>query len=193
MSTTVETHPFTPEDLLTMPDGQRFELVDGQLVEQNVSGLSSWVGGELHALLRNYCREHNLGWVWPADNLYRCFPWKPNLVRRPDVSFIQRDRLTAEQLSEGFLTIPPDLAIEVVSPNDIVYELDEKLSEYLDAGVRLIWVVNPKARTVMSFRADGSVSRLREQDELSGEEIVPGFHCRVAELFPTSEPDATRA
>ena len=82
------------------------------------------------------------------------------------------------------MIIPPDLVVEVVSPNDLAYEIDEKVQEYLDAGVQLVWVVNPALRTVRIYRADGTISGLHESDELSGENIVPGFHCPIANLFP---------
>jgi Uma2 family endonuclease len=116
---------------------------------------------------------------------YHCFAWKPGRVRRADVSFIRRDRYSVKRLSkERLITIPPDLAVEVISPNDLASELDEKLEEYLRAGVRLIWVINPQTRTLQIFRADGSGSRLHETDELLGEDVVPGFCCPVRALFP---------
>jgi len=84
----------------------------------------------------------------------------------------------------GWGKIPPDLAVEVVSPNDSAGELEEKLDDYQKAGVPLVWVVNLKSRTVMIYRADGSVSRLRESDELAGENVIPGFRCPVRDIFP---------
>jgi Uma2 family endonuclease len=104
-------------------------------------------------------------------------------VRKPDVSLVLRDRLTAEQLEEGFLTIAPDLAIEVVSPNDSAYEVEEKVQEYLSAGVRLVWVVYPPTRTVHIHRADRSTAVLSSGDELNGEDLLPGFTCHTGDLF----------
>ena len=80
--------------------------------------------------------------------------------------------------------IPPDLAVEVVSPNDLAYDVESKVVEYLDASVALVWVIDPEARTVRIYRRDGSISWLREHGELSGEEVLPGFQCRVAANFP---------
>ena len=106
-------------------------------------------------------------------------------VRRADVSFIRYERYSLEQLSEdGFTFIAPDLAVEVVSPNDLVGELDEKIDEYLRAGVRLVWVVRPAARAVQVFRGARSESWLWATDELSGEDVLPGFRCKVDDLFP---------
>lgn len=185
MGAVADTSRITLEDYLALPDHERFELVDGQLVEVNVSALSSWVGGRLHRYLDVYVDAHQLGWVWPADNLYRCFPWDPGKVRKPDVSFIRRDRITPEAMTEGVITLAPDLVAEVVSPNDLAVDVDERVKDYLDAGVPLVWVVNPVLRTIRVHRADGSLTGLTERDELSGENIVPGFACPVAALFPT--------
>jgi len=182
MSTAEKTR-YTPQDLLEMPDGDRYELVGGHLVERHMGFWSSYVAGEIHWLLRDFCRAHPQGWVLPEGTSYRCFPDAPDLVRKPDVSFIRFDRLPADQAPQGHVPIHPDLAVEVLSPNDLVYEVEQKLEAYLRAGVRLIWVVNPDARTLRVVRADRSSILLREIDEVSGEDVLPGFHCRVSEFF----------
>jgi Uma2 family endonuclease len=175
----------TPEELLAMPDGGHYELIDGELKERRVSALSNLVAAEVNRILGNHCQSHRSGWIFAAEHGYRCFPWKQSKVRRADVSFIARDRYSLEQLSaDGFTAIPPDLAVEVVSPNDLVYELEEKVEEYLRAGVRLVWVVLPDIRAVHVYRADGTTGRFREHDELSGEDVLPGFRCKVVDLFP---------
>ena len=124
----------TPEELLAMPDGDHYELVDGVPVARTMSLLASRVEPKLSYILEGYNEMSGLGWVLSAACGYRCFPWKPRQVRRPDVSFIARVRLPADaQSSEGYVTIPPDLAVEVTSPSDVVYELEEKVEEYLRA------------------------------------------------------------
>jgi Uma2 family endonuclease len=90
--------------------------------------------------------------------------------------------------SRGYDDIPPDLVVEVLSPRDIATELDQKVEEFLRAGVRLVWVVNPDTRTVRIHRLDGSISGLHETDELSGEDVLPGFACPVAALFEMPSP-----
>jgi Uma2 family endonuclease len=175
---------YTPEDLLTMPDRKNYELVDGHLVERNVSVLSSWVGGRMYHILEGFLDDHDLGWAWPADQGYECFPDAPGKVRKADVSFIRLERMPEGPTSEGYIYIPPDLAVEVVSPNDLAYEVEAKVLQYLNAGIPLIWVIDPEARTVRIHRRDGSVSWLREKDELSGEDVVPGFRCPVSAIFP---------
>ena len=174
---------YTPEDLLAMPDGKDYELVNGELVERKTGWHSSRVGGRLVQFLGSHCDAHGLGWVAQADAGYQCFPDAPGKVRKPDVSFIRLERLSPSDQPEGHCRIVPDLVAEVVSPNDLYYEVEEKLMEYLAVGVRLVWVVNPPTRTVRVHRADGTAAFLREADELSGDDVVPGFRCRVGALF----------
>ena len=189
MSTAVATEiRYTPEDLLAMPDGKSYELVGGKLVERKMGTKSGWVGGQLYSRLTVHCREHNLGWALPADSGYQCFPHEPSLVRKPDVSFIRYGRLPDGVLPEGWAKIPPDLAVEVLSPNDTAYELDEKLEDYRKVGVPLIWVINPNSRTVRIHRKDGSANDLSEADELSGEDVIPGFRCPIRDILPRREP-----
>ena len=179
----------TPEELLAMPDGEHYELVDGVPVKRTMSLLSSRVEVALGGVLNAYRVENNLGWILGPSCGYRCFPWVPGKVRRPDVSFIARDRLPSEEhWSEGYVTIPPDLAVEVTSPNDEVYDLEQKVEEYLRAGVRLIWVIHPEVRAIQVIRADGSGLRIRSGGELLGEDVVPGFRCPVDSLFPAARP-----
>lgn len=181
---------FTPDDLLNMPDSKSYELVSGELVERNVGSESSWVGGRLIIRLGKFCEEIGLGWVFPADNGYQCFPHDPGRVRRPDVSFVRRGRLPGEALPKGWCKIVPDLAVEVVSPNDTAYELEEKLEDYRKAGVPLVWVINPNSRIVWVIRSDGSVSHLNQENELSGENVIPGFRCAIREILRPQEPVA---
>jgi Uma2 family endonuclease len=183
MSTVATKQRYTPEDLLTMPDAVSYELVNGELVERNMGWKSSEIGVDVAFLLKAHCKAHGLGWVVGADASYQCYPDAPKKVRKPDVSFIRLDRMPAEEKPEGHCRIAPDLAVEVVSPNDLFYKVEDKVEEYLTAGVRLVWVVNPPTRTVHVYRADGTTTKLREADELSGEDVVPGFRCRVSELF----------
>lgn len=174
---------YTPDDLLAMPDGDRYELIDGRLVEITVGARASYIGGRLSYLIGGHVEVQGLGWVLGPDCGYRCFPDHPRTVRKPDVSFVRFGRLPGEEVPEGDIAIAPDLVAEVVSPNDLYYEVDRKVAEYLGAGVRLVWVVSPEARTVFIYRADGSIQALREHDELNGEDVLPGFRCRVGVIF----------
>ena len=102
-------------------------------------------------------------------------------MRRADVSLIRTSRL--EGLGDpGQMPIPADLVVEVLSPNDLAYDVDRKIELYLANGFALVWVVNPEVKTVSVHRADGSVSWLREHEEITGESALPGFRRMVWEL-----------
>lgn len=181
---------YTPEDLLTMPDGDNFELVNGRLVELHMGLLAGWVAGELIRVLGNHCHQHRSGWILPGgDAAYQGFPGSPRTVRKPDVSFVRHGRFEEDQLPGGYARIAPDLAAEVISPNDKYEEVDEKIEEYLRAGVRLVWIISPHNHTVRVHRLNGSSTSLRDNDELDGEDVVPGFRYPVRDLFP--QPQTT--
>lgn len=180
---TVVTKTYTPEDLLTMQDGDDYELVDGNLVERKMGAESSFVAGRTERILAQFCEPRGAGLVFPEGTSYQCFPDAPGKVRRPDTSFIRFGRLPDDRLPKGHILIAPNLAVEVASPNDLVYEIDEKVEEYLAAGVELVWVVNPATHTVRVYHPDRPGVMLREKDELTGDDVLPGFRCQVAELF----------
>jgi Uma2 family endonuclease len=173
-------------DLIEVPKG--YELIDGQLVELKVGTESGLVGGRLFALLLAHCDKQQLGFVLPSETVYRCFP-KGQTARKPDVSFVRKGRLKNDRVPAGDMKIAPDLAIESVSPNDTVYELDEKVEQFLAAGVRLVWVINPQARIAIVHRADGSMAKVRDGQELDGEDIVPGFRCSLSAILPPRETE----
>jgi Uma2 family endonuclease len=181
---TLTKRAITPAELLAMPDGKSFELVDGELVERNVGVLAGLVEAIVCRLVGNYCAETRCGFVWTGTTGSRCFSDDPNRVRKPDLAYVRKERFREEYLADGFLTIPADLVVEVVSPNDLAYEVLEKVEEYLAAGIPLIWIIDPEARIVHVYRIDGSVSKLNQESELSGEDIIPGFRCKVADFFP---------
>jgi Uma2 family endonuclease len=174
---------YTPEDLLHMPDGSRYELIDGRLVERNISAESSHVAANLIWLVSNHVYPQKLGKVFATDCGYQIFPDEPNRVRYPDGSYIARARLTAAGLPKGHIRIAPDLAIEVVSPHDTAEEVETKRVSLMQAGTKLLWVVYPETRTVHVSRQTGNPSMLTDADVLNGEDVLPGFTCRVADLF----------
>jgi Uma2 family endonuclease len=128
----------TPEDVLDMSDDNLYELVDGRLVTLNMCVKSS---------LMDHCHSHRPAYVFLAHG-YTCFPGKRNRMRRPDVSLILAERMTPELFKEGFTPIRPDLAVEVVSPNDRVYDLEEKLEDHHTVDVPLVWLIYPSTRKV---------------------------------------------
>lgn len=188
MSAVLSERRYTPEDLLALDADRVYELVDGALVEKPMGAFSSWVAARILRFLANHAEERSLGWVLPPDTGYQCFPDAPQKVRKPDVSLVRCGRLPGERIPSGHIRIAPDLAVEVISPNDLFYEVDAKVSEYLAAGVLVVWVVNPDARTVQVYYGDHAFERLQETDELTLPELLPEFRCRVAGLFaPAAE------
>jgi len=151
-------------------------------MEKRAGTLSSWVAARILRLLAGL-EDQGVGWVLPSDTGFQCFSSDRQKVRKPDVSFIRRGRLFDEQLPSGYCPIAPDLAVEVLSPNDRVYDIDARVTDYLEAGVPLLWLVNPEPRVVQVIRPAGSSVRLGEADDLTGGEVLPEFHCRVADLF----------
>jgi Uma2 family endonuclease len=190
MSTAVATEArgYTPEDLLAMPDGKRYELVNGRLVERDMGAESSQVGTRLATRLDRFCEDNDRGIVWGADNGFQCLPHAPGLVRKPDVSFVKKGRLPGDVSPDGWVKIPPDLAVEVVSPGDTIEEFEEKLDDYHKAGIPLVWVIYPKRRKARVIRRDGPEVVLSEDDELSGEDVIPGFRCPLREILPRRAP-----
>jgi Uma2 family endonuclease len=174
--------PFTPDDLLNLESEGLFELVDGKLVKKQMSSVASETAGIAFARLFNFLEKSGGGIPYP-EQTFQCFPHDPSLVRRPDVAFVTADRL-AQVAPEGHITIAPDLAVEVVSPTDKIYELDEKLADYRAAGVKLVWVINPNSRVLKIHRINHTYEELKETDTLSGESILPGFSVLVRDMLP---------
>jgi Uma2 family endonuclease len=175
----------TPDDLLRMPDrGRGYELVDGELRERKMTFWSTFVGRRVSTLLANHAEPLGLGWVNGEGTSYRCFPDDQTRVRRADTTFHGLGRLTAAQAQlEGHCTVVPDLVVEVVSPNDLAYEVEEKREEWLAAGAQLVWLIYPEEQTIHAFRPDGTVTLFRRADTLTAEPVLPEFRVPVAELF----------
>lgn len=171
----------TEEDLLRTPeDGWRYELVDGQIRRVPGGARHGAVCVAVAARLLMFVDQRQLGYVVGSNTGFR-FPG--GNVRVPDVSFVAHGRCPGEQVPEGFGDLAPDLAIEVLSPDDRSRDILDKVGEYLQAGVRLVWVIDPKKRTAVVHRSLTEVRRLGPDDSLDGEDVVPGFRCRLAEVI----------
>ncbi len=173
---------YTPEDLLAMPDRGRYELVGGQLLERNVSIESSIIAAAVNARLALCVLAQRLGWVFQADGGLQIFAGNPGKVRFGDGAFISRGR-SPERPGHGHLRVAPELVIKVISPNDEAADVNAKVREYLGAGVLLVWVIYPDSRSIDVYRASAHNSQLAEGDELSGEDVVPGFSMPVRDVF----------
>ncbi|MBY0457794.1 MAG: Uma2 family endonuclease [Gemmataceae bacterium] len=166
-----------------MPGGEHYELIDGVPREKPMGAESDEIGGLLLTQLNNYIRPKKLGRAYPSQTGFQCFPQKPKLVRMPDTAFVAAGRLPNDRTPEGDITVAPDIAVEVISPNETYEEVEAKVAEYGSAVVKQVWVVSPKSKTVLVRRLDKTRAELDETGALSGEDVLPGFACAVADLF----------
>jgi Uma2 family endonuclease len=179
---TISALEMTPEEFLDLPDSVGFELVDGQLVERKVSEESSGVGMRIGYLLQVENEKLREARVYGADLSYKCFADRPRNYRRADVSLIRKSRLEGLN-NPGMMPIPADLVVEVMSPNDHIYEVNKKVEFYLSNGFGLVWVADPEVKIVYVHRGDGSVTKFHEHEQITGEAALPGFRCEVGEFF----------
>jgi Uma2 family endonuclease len=172
------------EEFLALPDdGCQYDLIRGELITMPGSGFDhSDIGLGLGGSLRTFARQHNLGRVTGADGAY-ILNRENRTVLVPDAALVRADRLPPPGERSKILDLVPDLVVEVASPNDSANMISEKVREYLDAGVRLVWVVLPKRRMVNVYTQDQSGRLLYEDDILDGGDVLPGFEMRVGEIF----------
>ncbi|MBI1928859.1 Uma2 family endonuclease [Candidatus Poribacteria bacterium] len=164
------------------------ELVDGEIQLMEPAGgehgeIALRIGGRLLV----FVEEHDLGKAFAAETGYILQhaqkEGERDTVKGIDASFIRKERIPPEGITKKFIPFPPDLAVEVVSPGDTKREVAEKVQEYLDFGVPLVWVVRPTEKTVTVYRATGEVEVKGDGDLLSGEDVVPGFTLKVDGIF----------
>ena len=182
MATT--TQLMTAEELLDMPDdGFRYELVRGELIKKMGTGLEhALISDNCYGNLGNYVKRHNLGRILTASFGYR-LGYDPDIVRIPDLAFVRRERLEAVGVITGYFPSAPDLAIEVISPNDRYPDVEGKLSDYFASGTPMVVVLEPRTRTAKVYRSPTDVVVLTEADTLDGGDVVPGWRMPVSEIF----------
>ena len=163
--------------------GKRTELVRGDLVVMApAGGRHGHIAHRLSLFIGNHVLEQNLGQVFAAETGF-LIRRDPDTVRAPDVAFVAAGRLSDGELPPGFLELPPDLAVEVVSPSDSSAAVRDKVRDWLEAGTPLVWVVYPDSRSVTVHRQGGQPQQLSETDSLSGAPALPDFAVPVRDLF----------
>jgi Uma2 family endonuclease len=173
----------TEQDVIAVHarDGRLCELVDGILVEKTMGFDESRLALELAIFLGLYLRQYDLGTLAGAAGTLRLMP---GLVRIPDVSFIVWERMPSSDVpSKPIPDLSPDLAVEILSENNTPREMARKLKEYFDAGARLVWYVDPRARTVTVYTSPDDFTVLDESATLDGGDLLPGFTLPLLELF----------
>jgi Uma2 family endonuclease len=177
----------TEDDLLRLSsDGNRYELVRGELRQMSPTGYEHGrCTGNLHALLWTHVRRHKLGHVLAAETgfvLERTADGKLT-VRAADVAFVAEGRIPEDADKTRYLRIAPDLVVETLSPGDAAAEVEEKISYWIRAGVRMALTVDPASRSLTVHRPSSEAIRLTDEDELDLGEVVSSFRCRVSEVF----------
>lgn len=187
MSVVSETQPtptvWTDAAFMALPDGHRYELVNGELIDMGSSGaLHGNVAIALSVALYAIVKANKLGALFDSST---AFKMKNGNRRSPDVSFFAKERLQGmTQLPVGYLEGAPDLCIEILSPGNTVEEIEGKIAEYFENGARLVWIVNPVQHFVLVYRCATEPDRLlKSGDALAGEEVLPGFALPLSELF----------
>lgn len=173
----------TVEDVVEIRNRERLlcELVDGTLVEKGMGYRQSMLAGALLAILRSFVIPRNLGIVTGESGMMRLFA---GLVRIPDVAFVSWDRVPGRRVpTEPVPSLAPDLAVEVLSESNTPAEMARKRREYFQAGVTLVWIVDPDPRTVAVYTSPAEFVTLRESDTLDGGSVLPGFVLPLDQLF----------
>jgi Uma2 family endonuclease len=174
---------WTDPELMALTDGNCYELVNGELVDMGNSGaLHGYTCSILVMALMNYILPQKLGIILDSSTAFTMINGNK---QSPDISFVSRDKLQGlTELPDGFLDGAPDLAIEVLSPNNTIAEIDQKILEYFENGSRLVWVINLKLHYVLVYRSAQEPDRLLKQsDFLDGEDVIAGFTMPLSELF----------
>ncbi|QDV33118.1 Uma2 family endonuclease [Tautonia plasticadhaerens] len=180
------------EELLRSVEEGRFELVDGELKEKTPMGAeANLLALDLLFRLTDHARRDRLGLVLGIETGFQIFPHEPRRVRYPDGAFVRAEKLAGQRPPRGLVKVAPELVIEVVSPNDLAEEVNARLSDYLRAGVPLLWLLYPLTRQAQVFRADGTANWIGPDGVLDGEDVLPGFSCSLRELFSVIDPEPT--
>ena len=172
----------TAEELMQLPDdGLQHELIKGEhLTMPPPNPEHGAVMTNIAVLLHQHVRPLRLGKVITGDAGFK-LESDPDTVLGPDVAFIRQQRISG--ISTQYFPGAPDLVVEVLSPGDRKGKVEAKVNMWLEAGARAVWLINPKTRTVELRRADGENKLFTVEDELTGDDVIPGFRCRVAEIF----------
>jgi Uma2 family endonuclease len=172
----------TAEELIKLNDwSHRYELIKGELLTMSPAGDEHGeITINLSTLLNIHVKANRLGVCRSADTGFK-LETNPDTVLAPDSAFIRRVRVGV--LTQKYRAGAPDLVVEVLSPDDRKRKVEDKTARWLGLGASVVWLVDPKQRTVDVRLADGRQNLLTVQDELTGDDIIPGFRCRVAEIF----------
>lgn len=174
----------TVEDVAALPDdGQRYDLIKGKIIRMSpAQGRHGEIASKINWLVGNVVWPERLGRVYTAEAGF-ILAREPDALLCPDIAYVSAERLPPASAREQFMELPPDLAVEVLSPSETARTSREKVDTYLDGGVEMVWVVDPVRRSVAVYRASGESELLSEDDTLDGGDVLPGFSVPVADIF----------
>ncbi|RKU15262.1 hypothetical protein C6500_21225 [Candidatus Poribacteria bacterium] len=165
-------------DEFCQSDLEGYEYVEGKLIPMAPPTMEHGeISMSLSLLLGVHIRENKLGRLYPADTDFKL----GDRLVKPDIAFVSTARLPENKRQAS--PVAPDLAVEIVSPTDVHYNVIEKALAYLNAGTRLVWIIEPVAKTVTVYRSQKDIKTFTIDDTLSGEDVVEGFSCQIAQLF----------
>ncbi len=169
------------EELMLLPDdGSKYEFMEGGLKMSPTGLRHEIIGAKLIYKLYEFVEMDEIGYVCGSSAGYRM---KSGNALSPDVSFVRKSRLKNGESLEGFGNFAPDLAVEILSPSEKRSEITGKIKEYFENGSELVWIIDPKKRTATVYHSYDSYSILKENESLSGENVIPGFSCYLAGLL----------
>lgn len=174
----------TAEDLWQLDDDEhRYDLIRGELIRMPPANYRHGIlGMRIARKIADYADEHELGEV-PSSETGFILARDPDVVLAPDAAFVRLDRVPPRDQQNRFAQLAPDLVVEVVSPSDLSRDVHAKVMEYLAAGVKLVWVVEPQREDVTVYTSDRTARVLNTADELDGGDVLPGLKLPVADIF----------
>jgi Uma2 family endonuclease len=175
---------WTDQAFMALPNnGHHYEIINGELIEMGNSGaLHSYLCILVLTALMTHVLTNKLGIVFDSSTAFKL---KNGNKRSPDIAFFAKERLRGmTELPTGFLEGAPDLAVEVLSPNNTIAEIEDKITEYFENGSSLVWVISPKQKYIMVYKSAQEPDRLlKSGDILEAEPLIPGFNLAISELF----------
>lgn len=181
----VDVKPVTAEEYALLPDptdGTKLELIRGEVVTMP---RPNWehgeIAGNVYMMVKLFLRDHPIGRVSVEGGVLT--ERGPDTVRGPDASFMSKERMPLGERMNRFADQTPDLCVEVVSPSNTRAKLNDKIKEYFFTGCRMVWVIDPDERSATVYREPMEGKVFKDGATLDGEDVLPGFTCKVADLF----------
>ena len=180
---TLEEKTFTEKDLMKLSCKGRYELIEGVVYKMSPGGQKhGFVASRIGYLISSYVYKNKLGFTTGAETGYKLSS-NPDTVRAPDLAFESNANIKEKGIIDGYSSVMPDLVIEVNSPSDSYVKVIKKVNEWFHAGVKQVWVIDPDDSSVAVYYSPEKYKIYNREDLLNGEEVLPGFKCKVEDIF----------